>query len=158
MQTFSYALFMIFAANVFHTCAAADLSIGGSASGLRVDVTHHASNPNPQYAGSDWNFRINRSQAILHWSTTPFRHLDASKVQTDATLTVQLKNKLGPISIAPSKSSDQTQLHDNDTDAAVMMTAVGSGRAQIELHVGIDDPNTAAGRYGTTVVLSVTAP
>ena len=109
-------------------------------------------------AGSDWTFRMNRQHALLHWSTVPFQHTEASDVRTDASIAVKVKKVRGRVSVEPSFAKDRTRLGNKQETADVMLTAAGAGIAIVELNVGIDNQFAPAGKHCTTVILSVTAP
>lgn len=131
---------------------------GGSGSGIRVDVVRHDSGPLSGSASSDWHFRINRTQAILHWVAIPFAHADRPSFRSDAVLSAVVKNTTGPLQISPTAAQDRTALYSGDEEASIHMAAQGTGRATIELNVAIDGQHAAAGKHSTTVVLTVTAP
>lgn len=94
---------------------------------------------------------------MLHFAATPFAHVDDSSVQSDAILSATVSQQLGQITVSPQAAADQTNISDDDEQAAIEVGVSGNGRAQIQLQVGIDANDAHAGRHCTTVVMTVTA-
>ena len=130
---------------------------GRGGNGIRIDVKHHDRNGMTPYAGSDWILRLNHRETMMHWQATPFVHKQQGELETDATLLMQVKKEQGLIELMPKRSIDRSRIVDGH-DAAVTMYSRGAGRATVEMQVGIDDLDVAAGDYQTVVTLSITAP
>lgn len=137
--------------------ASSALHFGGN--GFRVDmvpVDANATSTN-RVTQANCDVRVNRRELVLHWSATAFNHTDYPDLESDVYLAATVTRKVGQLVASPNRSVDQSDIVNDDRDAAVAIGIQGNGKLSVNLEVGIDDANAAAGKHCATVVMTVTA-
>ena len=100
--------------------------------------------------------RINQRNVLLHWTATPFSHIDDPEIRSDAFLSAVVTDQIGRINVSPRKVIDRTNVNGHDHVASIAMGIQGDGDLKIRMEVGITDQYAAAGRHCADVVLTVT--
>jgi len=148
----------IFAATVL-TClvsASGAVRLGGNGFRFQMSPTDPGGNSNGRVAVADCAVRINQTAVLLHWTTTPFSHIDDPSVTSNAFLSATLISAIGRVNVSPRRVIDRTDVGNKDDTASVAMAIRGDGDLKIRMEIGIDDPHATAGRQCATVVLTVT--
>ena len=131
-------------------------TIGGR--GVRVSMTPRDRGASPSPAAiSDWDIRSNINQIVLHWNTTPFRHIDHDGIRSDASIAAVVTGQLGPVDVSPRRALARTDIARGKEEAAVAMGLRGNGKVKVQLKVAIDQQHAVAGKHCADVVLTLTS-
>lgn len=151
-------LFAIFATTVLSCLVSASgaVRLGGNGFRFQMVPLDPGGNSSGRVAVADCAVRVNQRDVLLHWTTTPFSHIDDPNVTSDAFLSATLISEIGQINVSPHRAIDRTDIAANDNNASVAMAIRGDGDLKIRMEVGIDDAHAPAGRHCADVVLTVT--
>ncbi|MGB7324953.1 MAG: hypothetical protein WBD31_08770 [Rubripirellula sp.] len=129
--------------------------LGGN--GMRVEVT-----PIPQSgsqsltAAAECRVRVNNRQAMLHWTTSTFRHIEYPEIESDATIEATVIGTLGAVDASPRRVIKQTNQSANQDEAAIAMGIAGNGEVKVDLRVSMENAQPVEGNHCATVVLTIT--
>ena len=109
-------------------------------------------------AVTDWYFRARQTRRIVVWTVHPFRNTKSGRHYEDASVSLKLAEKEGPVRCSIVRSSDETDLNRRKRRASVAASIAGTGSGALQLTVAPVNPFIAAGEYSTVVHVTVTAP
>ena len=132
------------------------MRLGGNGFRLQMTPVDPGGNSEKTVAVANCAVRINQRNVLLHWSTTPFSHVENPELRSDAFLSAVVTDRIGRVNVSPRQVIDRTNIANNDHVAAIAMGIRGDGDLKIRMEVGINDHQAAAGRHCADVVLTVT--